>query len=226
MAENLPSETPPEPPQMSFFDKALNFIRNSRNFAETAWDKVQHISRSNVEMGIIQMRSGEFFDAILRFKIAIFFDKTNPIAYYLLGKSLIYSGKKAKASAPLRKALALNPGLTEANFLLAMCGGGNELTEIPRSFIIERADIIAANYSKIYPEDGKTNLTNKLQSEFAKYFETWQGFVVLDLNCAGGEVGALMREKANTIIGVDPSIKMGAIAKQKRVGENLSLIHI
>ena len=208
-------------PQISFYEKMANYAKLSLDFLTSAYDKLNNLARSNIELGIYQMRSGQFYDAAIRFKMSLWFDRNNPITYYLLGKSYVYDGKRQKAIAPLKRALALDPKLAEAGFLLELCGSGTNLPEIPRSFVIERNDTIADNYAKIFPEGEKTHIAKKLEEEFARYFENWQGFTVLDLGCMGGDYGVLLKAKANVLVGVEPSIKMAAIARQKRENDLL-----
>ncbi len=190
-------------------------------FFATFYDKITNLGRANIEMGILHMRQGLFYDAAIRFKMALWFDKNNPIAHYLLGKAYVYDGKRDKAIPPLQKALTLDPKLHEAEFLLLLCGTTNALTEIPRSFVIERNDTVADNYERAFPPGTETKIATKLKEEFKRYFENWQGFSVLDIGCMGGEYGALIKEKANALVGTEPSIKMAAIARQKRNGELL-----
>lgn len=204
------------------FARAIAFGKDGNDYFTTLFDKIRNVSRSNIEMGIIQMRKGEFQDASFRFRIASFFDKANPIAYYMLGKSYVFGGRRDKAIAPLKRALELKPDLNEAKFLLSMCGTMTDFRELPRSFIVERNDTIADNYATIYPPDGEeTNFTKKVREEFGRYFENWQGFNVLELGCQGGEIGRLLRDKANALVGVEPSIKMAALARLRRTNDIL-----
>lgn len=210
-----------KPAQTSYTERLLNIGRDSVKYFNTLADRLQNISRSNIEVGILQIKQGEFFDAALRFRIAAFFDKNNPIAHYMMGKAYVFGGKRDKAIAPLKRALQLQPSLNEAKFLLSICGSKTNLQELPRSFIIERNDIVGANYANIFPEGNDTNLIKKLRAEFDAYFESWQGFNVLDIGCQGGETGLLLREKANALVGVEPALRLAAIARQKRLNDAL-----
>ena len=210
-----------EQKKQNFFERFASSKGSITDFFTILYDKLTHLGRTNIEMGIMHLRAGQFYDAAVRFKIARWFDKNNPIVHYLLGKAYVYDGKRHKAIAPLQKALELDPKLHEAEFLLLLCGSGSTLPEIPRSFVIERNDLVADNYAVALPEGTLTSIAKKLIDEIPRYFENWQGFTVLDLGCMGGEYGSLMKSKASTMVGVEPSLKMAAIARSKRDGEIL-----
>jgi len=203
-----------ETPQISYMDKITNNVKQLGGVINNAIEKLKNLPKANIEAGIFHLRQGNFYDASMRFKIAAWMDKNNYIAHYLIGKALVYDGKRSKAIKPLKKALSLMPNFEEAKFLLAVCGSG-QLTELPRSFIIERNDILAQNYEAIFRPGEETNFRTKLKQEFATYFEEWQGFEVLDLGCMGGDAGELVRAKANH------SIKISAFAKTRRLGDSL-----
>lgn len=211
-----------ETPQISYMEKITNNVKTISKIVSDTLEKLQNIPKANIEAGIIHMRQGNFFDAFARFRIAAWLDKTNYIAHYLMGKALVYNGKRSKAIKHLRMALQLNPALDEAKFLLAVCGGGDNLAELPRSYIIDRNDTIAQNYNLVFSPEENTNFKSKFRQEFAEYFEDWQGFNVLDIGCMGGEMGEIIKPKANHLVGVEPSIKIAAIAKARRNGENLT----
>lgn len=209
-----------ETPQISYINKITNNVKQVGGVVTNAIDKLKNLPKANIEAGIYHLRQGNFYDASVRFRIAAWMDKNNYIAHYLVGKAMVYNGKRSKAIKPLKTALSLNPNFEEAKFLLAVCGAG-QLTELPRSFIIERNDILALNYDAIFKPNEETNYRTKLKQEFASYFEEWQGFEVLDLGCMGGETGEIIRIKANHLVGVEPSIKISAFARARRLGDSL-----
>jgi predicted TPR repeat methyltransferase len=210
-----------EKPPKSTIDQAIDHLKNLKSYVKMAMGKMSNLSKSNIEAGVLQLRNGQFFDAALRFRIACYVDKNNPIAHYLLGKALVYDKKFDKAAPALKRAIKLNPEMAEAKFLLATCGYKVDFAQIPKSFIIERHDILSINYAGDYEVNVSAELLKTLREKFKEYFEEWQGFGVLDLGCRGGEFGSLLKNKANIMVGVEPSIKMSALAKARRAGTDL-----
>lgn len=215
-----PAEKPQEnaevqAPKKSALDSFLEFVLKSRDWFDKSWTKLQNIEKSNIELGVYHLRAGRFFDAAVRFKIATLFNKNSSIAWYLLGKARFYEGKRNKAIIPLKNALRLNPALDEAVFLLNGCGSREKLTAIPRSFIIEKLDIMAGNYEAYLNNIGNV-ITNNFSEVISGYLGERSGINTLDLNCRGGELATLVKHKTNNMIGVEPSIKLAGIARTKR----------
>lgn len=181
--------------------------------------RLSHFEKTNMEIGIKQLKRGDFFDAGLRFRFVLLINKQNAIAHYLLGKSYFYRGKFSKAIPHLRQALKLRADLTESEFLLACCGVNPQITSIPRSFIIEKLDYISTFYDEF--TTNTSSLVNKvLEEELKKIIGENMGFNVLDLGCRGGDTAEILRKVANAVVGVDPSLKMVALARNRRI-ENM-----
>ena len=214
-------ETPAQTQKLSFLDQIIGAVTEARIYFETAWNKLSNLEKSNMELGIRHLKAGNFFDAVVRFKIVTWLNKNNAIGYYLLGKSQFYHGKPEKAIAPLQKSLQLNPDIGEAKFLLAACGNDQIITAIPRSFIIEKDDMIALRYDD-FIANTSSHLNAALQDELYTIIGENMGFNVLDLGCRGGDSAQILRKSANAVIGVEPSLKLIALAKNRRIDDLLS----
>ncbi len=199
-------------------DSFIAFINKIPQQFDIWLNKLKNIEKSNMELGIHHMRAGNFYDAGLRFKIVLFFNKNNAIANYLLGKALVFQTKFEKAVPPLQAALTLKPEMDEARFLLSVCGALPPVTSIPRSYIIEKADTLAL--PSVF-EDFSNNVSKPfhqiLTGELARYYgDERLGFNVLTLGTNGGESALTVRKIANSIVGVDPSLKMTALSRNRR----------
>ncbi len=208
-------------PQQSGIDKMTGFYKRVSGFGKQAFYKLSNLEKSNMELAIRQLKKGEFFDAAMRFKFVLLLNKNNSIAQYLLGKSYFFAGKFDKAAAPLKKAIAARPDLDEARFLLAACGGDITIKSIPRSFIIEKLDFISTRY-EAFVEGTSSVLNNILAEEFKKIIGENMGFNVLDLGCRGGDSAQILRPISNAVVGVEPSLKMVAIARTRRINDLLT----
>ena len=208
-------ETPPQ----SFLDKFANYIFNFRSYFNKLVDRVSNIEKSNMEAGIQQLRKGQFKEARIRFGIVTKLNHKNAIAHYLRGKCSFYLQKNKDAIQSFRQALKLNPNLEEAKFLVAACGAPQEIKSIPRSFVIEKSDNLST-ILEYFQDNFSSKLNVVLAEEFKKILGEKLGFNVLELGTHGGDSAEIFRNYANSIVGVEPSLKLLALDRNRRV-ENL-----
>ncbi|MEQ1789823.1 MAG: methyltransferase domain-containing protein [Rickettsiales bacterium] len=202
-------------PGKSALDTFLEKILKIREYASKLWSNLNNLEKSNIEAGIYHLRAGNYFDASFRFRFATMLNKNNSVAWYLLGKSSFYAKKNAKAINALRNALKLNPNLDEAKFLINACGTRENLISIPRSFIIEKSDVMATNYDQYLAQIGG-NISDTFSELINGYYGDRIGINTLDLHCRGGELGTLVKNITNNMIGVEPSIKLAGMARTRR----------
>jgi len=174
-----------------------------------------------MELGIKQLKAGNYFDAALRFKFVLWMNKRNVIAHYLLGKSYFYRGKFAECVPPLKEALRLQPDFEEAKFLLTCAGANTGIKAIPRSFIIDKLDQISLNYDQ-YVQNTSSQVNAVLAEELKKLTGENMGFNVLDLGARGGDTAQILRSVSNSVIGVEPSLKLVSIARSRRINNLLA----
>ncbi len=84
-----PRQKAPSTPQQSALDRMIAFYESAESFMRGSYYRLGHMEKANMEMGIKQLKRGEYFDAGLRFKFVTYLNKNNDMAYYLLGKTLI-----------------------------------------------------------------------------------------------------------------------------------------
>lgn len=218
---DIDSEKPQNKPQQSVVDQLTTFAFGVRSFARLTYQKLSNLERANMELGIKLLKRGDYFDAYWRFKLVLFLNKNNSLAYYLLGKSLFYRGKFTEAAIALNQSLRLKPDLDEARFLLAAGGKPAEIKSLPRSFVIEKLDFVATRYEE-FITGTSSHLTTAMQEELQKIIGDKMGFNVLDLGARGGDSSQILRSVANSVVGVEPSLKLSAIARTRRVNELLT----
>ncbi len=221
MPENTGVEPKTQTAKKSAIDQLWGFVTRIRSLSRLTFYKLGNIEKANMELGIRQMRMGNYFDAALRFKFVLWMNKSNTIAYYLLGKSFFYRGKLKQAVPPLQQALKLDPSLEEAKFLLACCGTNAGIKAIPRSFIIDKLDLLSVNYEQ-FVENVSSKTNTILEEEIKKIIGDNMGFNVLDLGARGGDTAQILRSTANSIVGVEASLRMIGLARNRRVNDLLT----
>lgn len=80
--------------------------------------RMRTAGKNNFELGVKELNKGNYRDAIVRFKLSLFFDKDDAQAYVLLAKAYAGAEKPKDAEKAARKALELSPGMEEAAQLL------------------------------------------------------------------------------------------------------------
>lgn len=217
--QNQPQSDKPQ--EKGFIQLITDFTHNFVGYAELAWHRLNNFEKTNIEIGVRQIKSGNLKDAVFRLKIAQRMNATNPITQYLLGKAYAYMGQEKKAVPHLKKSLELNPELGESKFLLSYCGVGEAPEKFPPSLLIESLDSMADIYNREIENGFLADLHELLDSEIKKVFAGKQGFDVLVLDCRVGKQAEGILDIANRIVGTEPSMNMMAIARQRRVGERL-----
>ncbi|PIR31667.1 MAG: hypothetical protein COV36_07645 [Alphaproteobacteria bacterium CG11_big_fil_rev_8_21_14_0_20_44_7] len=210
-----------EKPTKSVLDSALDWLQSIRHSGIEVIQRAKNLERTNMELGLRYLNQGNFFDAALRFRFVGWLNKNNHIAKYLEGKSYVYQGKFDKAIKPLQFALAADPSLEEARFFLAVCGSDVEIDRVPPSILIEQLENTTDIYESQIVKGANYHVNEILQEELFKYLGEKQGFTFLDLDCRSGDVGEVVLEKADKITGIEPSMGLIALARQKRVDEKL-----
>jgi|GEM_PF-2426661 len=202
-------------------DQALVF---KKKCAET-YLKMQDLKKTNFELGIFHFRKGNFRDAILRFRLLLFFvpDYSPDIYYYLgrcYGEREQYAQAKQYLSRYLEETTDQSGKFKEgAVFYLAILNGNfKDLDKIPDSILEERFDRVAEKYNTAVEKSSRKSVQDifwECVYEVTTHLNKFANNSVLDLGCGIGNLGQKCRESkiASIITGVDLSSEMLIFAR-------------
>lgn len=194
----------------NLYQQNFSLLRNTISELAT---KCKDLALTNFELGKYHYLRGNKSDAILRFKMAKFFNPNYVASDYYIGRCYLESFKYFQAKIHLDKYLKSNHQefIEEAIYCLNILNNQpSKITSIPKNIIKEKFDILAQLQEKtiIQQKDisaQQTLFTNILQAliDINKPF----GNTILDLGCGLGMIGKLCRGQkiASSIIGVDIS---------------------
>ena len=181
-------------------------------------DKLKDLKKTNFDLGVTHFNMGNFYDAILRFKIIIKFAGLNyPEANYYLGRCYLEKGDFDKAIKYLEKyqELSHNNFSKEVVYCLDIAHKRyDNIESIPDSIIAHNFDIVQPLYEKdlavIYEGNPPERILYSRVHSYVSKGKKPFGNDILDLACTTGIIGRLAKESkiVNSIEGVDLSDKM------------------
>ncbi len=184
-------------------------------------EKLKDIPGTNYALGLHHLRHGNLDDAIMRFKMVIWFDPQLADAYYNLGRCLLIKGNHILAEKNLQKALSLKNDFPEAAYTLGKINSPKSLDSIPENTVTQQLEWrqeVTAEEKELRENCDKLliNLT------LANIADKNPNLDVLDLGCSTGGKGKLLRQRelAKKIVGVDLYTKaINEAGKEKFAGD-------
>lgn len=174
-------------------------------------EKMKDLAKTNADLGMYYIRTGQFNDAVFRFKMALRFNPNYAPAYYGFGLCRHEEGYHTEAEELFRKALSLKHDYAEAEYMLYLYDRKTLPGKVPLDVIHDIFDPMASIYNLTYV--GEKNYEG--HEHIARALQTWVGDNetkpdILDIGCGTGLCGQLLKEKklANTLVGVDISPAM------------------
>lgn len=183
-------------------------------------EKMKDIPGTNYVLGKDHFCRGNLTDAMVRFKMVIWFKPEHAEAYYFLGRVAIAKDEKEKACGYLEKALSLQGDFPGARFLLDALRAPQEVTGFPAEMLVETYDMLAETYEHTWLSRKQyTGHTALVKAVLQQVTDKNPNLMVLDLGCGTGLCGELLREKevVKSITGVDISAKMLEKAKYRKI---------
>ena len=177
-----------------------------------------------LNLGTALASQGRVEEAIVAYRSAIASSPTLVEAHVQLGVSLKRLGMTHEAEHAFHEALRLSPDHSVAQFFLASLRGGTGPASAPPEYI--------TRFYNDYADTFETNLVDRLQyqgpSALLSAVQTAltgrEGLLdVLELGCGTGLCGPLFKPMARSLIGVDLSPKMLAIARAREVYDDLEV---
>lgn len=211
-------------------DIVKDYATNGRSLMKGQYEefmqKVSNLPATNYQLGMYHLNHGAFRDAILRFKIALFFNHTIYPAHFYLGRCYYQQLKfdKAQHHFELYKASGDQRFIQATEFCLTiMQSKQDEDLEIPQDIVAMNFNQIAQKYDENFimgkvniPQDSLFSALNEHLQNIGKPF----GNLIVDLGCGTGYIGSMIRQSrlSGMLVGVDISREM-ALITQKRMFE-------
>jgi predicted TPR repeat methyltransferase len=201
-----------------------NFYLQLTTFFKQLITKMQDLVGTNYDLGLHHLKQGNISDAIMRFKLILYFQKNHLYARYNLSRSYIFNSENDKAIKHLKICLEQKFDFMEAQYLLSTIDTSYpKPSMIPLSIIEDYFNDIAEDYSQEYiikknylgPQSLYSFLAEKVDINKLSNIE------VLELGCGIGNSGNYFREKLQiaNLTGVDITNSMLIIAKKLNIGD-------
>lgn len=178
-------------------------------------------------IGVIYSYQDRHGDALSYLKTAIEFDPAYFAAYNNLGTVYLKIEDLPKAIESFEAALKIQPKNEEIAYILSALRQENTPERAPKNYVEHLFDQYAPHFDKHLLEHLKYE-TPKLLHEavMAEIKDNLHCRKILDLGCGTGLAGALFRDLASPLIGVDLSSKMIATLEQKSLYDELIIADI
>jgi predicted TPR repeat methyltransferase len=207
------------------FDATLKnlFIERPRGYALEIRRKLRDLPRTNFDLGCDFAAQGKWQDAAFRFRVALYFQPKFAAAHYNLGCCLMRLGQRAKAKGCFLRALQIQPGYSDALFMLSAIDPGavpaaQRPQRMPSEMVLQFFDRMASNYDAIEAQ-------NQYQGGRVAYdalkphLNATKDLVVVDLACGTGIASRPWRPFAKELAGADFSPAMVNAAKLVKLGD-------
>jgi predicted TPR repeat methyltransferase len=146
-------------------------------------------------------------------------------ALFALAQSLSETGQPAESRAVWQRVLQLRPNDPEARFVLAALDGEDAPPAAPATFVARLFNSYANNFDEHLVGRLGYQGPRRLRETIDR-IEPQRALDVLDLGCGTGLVGAALRERAKTLVGVDLSPAMIEKSRQRGVYDALELADV
>lgn len=200
-------------------EKAIQLYTDLKKEILESREKLKDIGSTNYNLGLYHLDNQNIRDAILRFKIAMHFNKNFAYIYYNLARCYIFNEKHDKARLELEKAIAIDDTLVEAHYRLSLIDRNYKNMSIPLQVVKEDFNLKAKTYeAEMIINLGYTaphQLATKIVELLKEKKHSLEKLTCLDLGCGTGILGSMLRDTValETLVGVDISPNMLELAK-------------
>lgn len=205
---------------LKFFEQAKKRWHDLPSDWALIKEKMKDLGKTNCDLGLLHLHRGNISDAKFRFKLTLKFKPDYPLAFYGLGSCAFYEGDKETAKILLEKALAMDPTIEDATYMLALLEENVLPSRVPSFHIKNQFNDLAS----IYYEDWVDNMDYQahrllVQRVVERLPDPEAALTILDLGCGTGLVGQELRKQTITIdrlVGVDIAESMLSEARKAR----------
>lgn len=192
------------------------FIEQPRAYIREARVRARNLPKSNFDLACRFAREGKWFDAVFRFRMALWLAPNYPNAQYNLGGCYVRMGKLAEGKAALMKALKQDPNNLDIRFMLAVAdpsalSASQRPTTMPMTTVTGFFTSSAEGYD--VAEAANKYQAGKVMHDLLKPYAKASAPVILDLGCGSGIAARPWRATASSIHGVDVTPAMADLAE-------------
>lgn len=178
-------------------------------------------------IGVILMNKNRSKEAVTYLEQAASLEPDYFPAHVNLGALYLKLQNLAKAIAHYQMAARLQPEDAEIQHILAALEKNKTPDAAPKEYLQHLFDQYASFYETHLTQHLKYQVPEKLYTQvFEETGNEKAIWEVVDLGCGTGLCGALFRKMAKKLIGIDLSEKMLAIAEEKKIYDELSLLDV
>jgi len=173
-------------------------------------------------LGVAYMAIGQHRTAEHYFKQTLEIDNTHQDALLNLSALMLQTHQRGLAQGYLKQLMALNPEHPLGRYLFAALENDQSFERAPEAYIRNLFDNYARHYEKHLVETLRYRVPNVI-SEYLKETLSIEpaSLRILDLGCGSGLSGVAVSTYAKSLVGVDLSAKMLALACEKKIYSEL-----
>lgn len=186
--------------------------------------KFDNLPETNFKLGCEFADRGQYFDASLRFRFALYLQPNFVQAHYNLGSCYLQMHKHAQAAAEFRKTLQLDPTHRQARFMLSgLAPQSMSVDQLPKTMPPE---MVVGFFTQVAPEYDALAEANQYQGPRVvveacrPYLAKTTGLHLVDLGCGTGLIAKPWRTLCRELLGVDITPAMVAASQVARSGDN------
>lgn len=182
--------------------------------------KLTHLPETNYDLGMHFAKQGKLQDAILRFRVSLYFAPQYTKSWYQLGRCYLAANQREKAIEAFKNTLRLEPTHGDAKYLLAtlneqLLAPQDRPQKMPSHMMEDFFSTVAHTYDDMEKAAGY-RLPHACFKWLRPRLKTIE-FSVLDLGCGTGLSALPWRKEAKTIVGVDCIAPMAERARYARI---------
>jgi len=177
---------------------------------------------AHYNLGQAYKRLNDWREAEQSFRHCVQFKPDYAEAWDNLGYVLQEQGMAAEAIRCYQEALRLRPDFSGTRYLLSALGGAEAPAQAPAEYVRGLFDGYAGHFDTHLGKVLECRIPDYLNQAVRQAIPTdRRGLNVLDLGCGTGLCGALVRDLAHVLVGVDLSPQMIEVARAKKIYDTL-----
>lgn len=203
----------------TLYQTFLKILTDTKNSLKDMRDRSKDLLASNIDLAYFHLNKGNLADAIMRFKIIIYFlpEKEKIKYYYDLGRCYLYNGKLTKAVENLKLALQYEQNKEKTEKRLQIVKDKDHLTDVPLQIISEDYDFFVTKFTQFVKNEKYLAPEETISFFKSCYKEKPESKKkeVIEIGCGFGLAGYLLKISYPhfEITGIDISPRMIEEAK-------------
>ncbi len=184
--------------------------------------EVQQTANAAYNIGVLLIEKGRHKDAIEYLKHAIILDPLHLPAHLNLGVEYLKLQNQSEALNHYQQAAAIKPDDPEIQHIILALTQNKTPDKAPAEYLKNLFDQYAGYYDKHLTEALRYRVPQQIHAAIYQEAKIEQAeWNILDLGCGTGLCGELFKEFAAKLSGIDISEEMVAVAKNKKIYDQL-----